>query len=449
MTDVPSNQHPCCAPSDAVSSTAEPRRPGRAGASAWSFADQAAVSLGNFATNILLARAMPPREFGVFGLIFGILLFVNNLHGSLITYPLSVHGATGDDDELRRLTWLALLLTFLLALPIALVFQTAAWALKMGRLAPWVLAALVFWQIQETLRRALMAHMHHRRAIWGDAVSYLGQAACIACLIHSGHLSLPAIFAAIALTSAAASLIQLAQLRIHTFSPRGIVVRARDSWNLGRWTALSNFVGVANIQAVPWALAAFHGAAEAGKLVALGNIVGVTHPAVFSVGNLIVPATARAKITAGVRSAWHIAAAYGAMGALLVVPYYLALGLRPEFALRHFYGAGSSYLALSTPLRLFATAYFLAYVCMVMTALLNGLSRSRSTLLVQLASVAATLLVTLPLAMLGGVKWSLAGACVSTLAGVITAGLLLRRSAGSCEGERFVTEGAAMLAAAA
>jgi O-antigen/teichoic acid export membrane protein len=269
VTDQRSNELPGGAGGVAASSAAKPRWQDRVGVGFWSLADQGAVSLGNFATTILLARAMSPRDFGVFALIFGMLIFLNNLHGALITYPLSVHGAAADDNELRRLTWLALALTLALGVPVGIGVGLIAWAFKLGRLTPWLVAAMLLWQVQETLRRALMAHLRYQDAIWGDGVSYLGQALVIVFLAHSGRLSPATIFATIAGTSAIGALLQWAQLRLFgAFSLSGLVLRARDCWELGRWTAAGNLAGIANIQAVPWALAAFHGAAEAGKLVA-------------------------------------------------------------------------------------------------------------------------------------------------------------------------------------
>ena len=399
---------------------------GRIESSAWSVADQGVVSLGNFGTGLMLGRNLAPAEFGVYGVVLGAMLFLNNIQGSLINYPLSVHGATGDPEGLRRLTGMSLLLTGVLVIPMAIGIAWAAWAVKLLMLAPWILAALILWQFQETLRRALMSQMRHRDAVWGDAISYLGQAFLIAALIQIGKLNLPNVFAAIALTSLLAAAVQWWQIKPRSASRFEITDRASACWNLGRWTALSNMAGVVNLQVVLWTLAAVHGAAEAAKLSALGLILGVMHPALFSVGNLIVPASAKAVRTGGAAGAKRVALSYGALGGLLVVPFYLLLILEPQLALRCFYGNASPYLALQLPLRLFAAAYVMSYIATIQSALLNGMARSRSALVIQLAMVAGTLAVTLPLAVLGGVSWSLAGACISTLAGVFAGSLLLR-----------------------
>lgn len=400
---------------------------GKLRTSAWSLADQAVVSLGNFCTNILLTRRLTPVQYGIYGLTLGMLLFLNNIHGSLVTYPLSVDGATSDEEGLRGLTRTSLALTLLLAFPLALVLGATAWVLHVPSVFPWLLAALLAWQIQETVRRALLSHLRYRTAIWGDGFSYLGQAVCIGLLVHGGVSSLSIVFAVMAITSLVAAALQIVQLRLTLRSGAPLGKRARHHWKLGRWIAMGNFIGIANIQAVPWTLAAFHGVAEAGKLLALGNLLGVTHPAIFSINSLIVPATARARKTGGWSAAFRAAVHFGLIGALLVIPYYALLLICPHLSLRCFYGAHSPYLGLTTGLRLFAVAYVLMYVSTVIGGLLNGLAKSRASFAIQLGMVSATLLVTLPLAMWGGVTWGLVGAVVSTTAGVIVGSLLLRR----------------------
>ena len=52
----------------------------------WSLADQGAVSLGNFLTNILLARALAPAEYGIFALVFGLLLALSSIHAAVVIY---------------------------------------------------------------------------------------------------------------------------------------------------------------------------------------------------------------------------------------------------------------------------------------------------------------------------------------------------------------------------
>src|SRR5829696_6106635 len=65
------------APSDSSNELANPVSSSRR--SVWALADQGIVSLGNCATNILLARSLAVAEFGIFALMLEAMLFLNSL----------------------------------------------------------------------------------------------------------------------------------------------------------------------------------------------------------------------------------------------------------------------------------------------------------------------------------------------------------------------------------
>src|SRR5436190_20241866 len=92
----------------------------------WAIADQAVVSLGNFLTTIILARALTPEAYGLWSVIFGLILFLNVLPASLIIYPLSVRLAARDDVGSGSLVKVSLALTALLAVPQILILFTAS-----------------------------------------------------------------------------------------------------------------------------------------------------------------------------------------------------------------------------------------------------------------------------------------------------------------------------------
>src|SRR5262249_3341589 len=131
----------------AASALASGLSSGGAWNTAWTLADQCVVSLGNFCTNMLLLRSLAVDDYRAFGLIYGVMLFLNTLHASLITYPLTVVGATRSDRDLRRLVGASVWLTTLLA--VALSSGAAGAAIAVGRadLIGWVIAALLMWQL--------------------------------------------------------------------------------------------------------------------------------------------------------------------------------------------------------------------------------------------------------------------------------------------------------------
>src|SRR5262245_14286948 len=87
----------------------------------WAIADQGVVSLGNFLTTIILARSLTPSDYGLWSVLFGLILMLNGLPASLITYPLSVRLAARDQSSGGQLVMASLILTAMLAVPQILV----------------------------------------------------------------------------------------------------------------------------------------------------------------------------------------------------------------------------------------------------------------------------------------------------------------------------------------
>jgi hypothetical protein len=248
----------------------------------WALADQGVCSLGNFTTNFLLVRAWnhDRHVYGIYALIFyNVLVFLNTLHGSLITYPLTLEGASAGPARLRRLVLRGLGFTLLLAPVLALAVAAACWRLEQPTLLPWAVLAMALWQVQETLRRTLIAQLRHRSAIPGDAVSFLGQALFVYLLVRAGGPVTPdLVLAGVAGTSGLAALIQLAQVWHQTRDRAGgatasggpatadglpapgtsptIAADALRWWRTGRWLLLTCVVNVGTIYLTPWVLEA-------------------------------------------------------------------------------------------------------------------------------------------------------------------------------------------------
>ena len=376
---------------------------------AWALVDQGVASLGNCLSGIVLVAALPLAEFGAFTLLFGVLLFLNSLHQSLVTYPLSVRGASDDVNALRRLAGGSVHFTALLALPLTLGVAATAVLLNRASLVPWLLGAMLLWQVQETLRRALMAQLRHRDAVLGDAVRYLGQVLVLWLLTwRQSPLTLELAFGAIAVMSLLAAIVQAIQLRPSLSIRYCNTPLLRDAWLLGRWVLLTNAVTIVTVQAMPWMLGAFHGNAEVARFGAMALVMGITNPVVLGIGALVIPFVARAASRDGARAAKGVAAHCGLLGGGLLLPFYAAVWIAPDLVIGLFTRGNPDYAGLSTQLRLFALAYALAFPAQVIGALLNGLGLSRLSFAAQSVYSAATLLVSLPLAAaygLAGAVW--------------------------------------------
>lgn len=395
-------------------------------ASLWALADQGVVSLGTFLTTLLVARTLPPAEYGVYILIFGTMLFLNGVQTSLIGFPLSISAAAADQEGLEEFTTAALTLTTGLAFLLGIAVVVATLAVRRLEIAPWALVALLLWQWQDCLRRALMARMRHRDAIWGDALSFLGQAGVLWGVSRVSTLSPEVAFGVVAVTSAVSGLLQAAQVRLRPPTLEGLRRCALEYWRLGRWLTLTNLTNILTIQAFPWTLAYFHGLEATAQFQAATNVLGVTHPVIFSMSNLIVPSAARARATGDASAAWRAGLTYALQAALLLVPYFIALLLAPEQILSIFYGSESPYVMLEPMLRLFVLVYCLRFAAFVTSGVLRGLQAGQSVFLGQLAGAVAALVVGLPLATLSPVA-AAGGVAISALGEAVATAYLLRR----------------------
>ena len=101
--------------------------------------DQAIVSAGNFLTTLFLARRLPESTFGTFAILFLLLRVLNNLHDSLVNYPLSVRGAKTDAVSFRRLLGAGFVTTLLLAVVWSGAITVGAVSTSTISLLPWMM----------------------------------------------------------------------------------------------------------------------------------------------------------------------------------------------------------------------------------------------------------------------------------------------------------------------
>ncbi len=390
----------------------------------WALVDQGVTSLGNFLTIIILAHALPAREYGAYAVVFGVLVFCNNLQNALIIYPLSIKVARGE-DTLSALLGTSLFLCTILAFPLGASVAVTMIIVGKAKAIAAGLAAMLLWQFQETTRRALLAQLRHSHAVWGDAIGYLGQAgilfvyARIISSAHSSlnqHISLEAVFTIMALTSALGAGLQAWQAGVHSPGSAGLLKHARYCWDQGRWLLFTNVLYLFTINAFPWTLGAAFGLKEVAKYDATGNLLRITNPISTGIAGLIVPAAAKANRVDGITAAFRSAASFGMQGGVLLLPYFIVLLIVPSKCLAFFYGNSSIYAQEGTLIRLYVVAYALTYLVNVLVALLNAMELNRSVFWSQMINVGLAICVGLPLAISGASFGAVAGTVCIVLA---------------------------------
>jgi O-antigen/teichoic acid export membrane protein len=386
----------------------------------WALADQAIASASNYVTTILLIRYLPKEEVGRFTIPWELLLLLNSLHAALIVYPLSVRGAKLAADRLRQISTVALILTLLLTVP----FGSTLFA--MGATQYWLVGlcaagALVAFQIHETLRKSLMAHFRYTDLIWGDAVAYLGTAGSVLVMNHFNALSVPSVFAAMAVFFLLASIVQVG--RVKPLPTNKIEIRevGQEFWVLGRWMLASNLTMVFTSFGVQWCLAKFQGYADVGNFQALASLLKLTNPMVQAMSGLIVPAVAAAGRP-------RAALKYILLGGSILAPYFLLLLIVPGFVLSVLYGdRAAEYAPYVLELRLSVATATAGYATAMLLAVLAGMGQARAYFYAQVINTITSILFIIPAAAIYG--WTatlIAGLCAMILTG-LTAFLLLLR----------------------
>ena len=144
-----------------------------------------------------------------------------------------------------------------------------------------------------------MSDMRFRDTIWGDAISYLGQAAIVGLLAYNGRLTLGGAIVAIALTSGRGAAAGVSTPPAEPALRRTSKYRQRilDPRAMGLLTSLLTIVSGS---AYLWVLRFGHGLESVAVFMAILAMMKLTHPLMSSTTSLIVPAAARAARAAGI-----------------------------------------------------------------------------------------------------------------------------------------------------
>lgn len=378
----------------------------------WAMGDQGMLSLGNFAVNIILARNVSTTDYGIFTLTISLFFLLSGLHGSVVNYPLILKIAREGAEGTPRLTGMAITLSLFVMVPLIIALGAFTMIVDRQALFLWAAMAFVTWRFQEIIRRSLMAQLKYREAALGDAISYLGQGAVMLGILYFDQLSLPAVFLAMASTSALAFAVQLVQVGVR-FSPLSTMGPfVKDCWELGRWVIMRRVVGVVQGQGVSWVLASIYGVEATASYRAAVNILAVTHPIMQGIANLVEPSVAHAH-KAGMKRVARVSWRLGVQGAVMVYPYFFVLTFLPDLALRLYYGAGSPYTELGNIVAIMAAGYAIGYVGRIVGGTLTGLAKPAAAFHAQLFGTTSALAISLPLAALGGINYAAIGATIS------------------------------------
>jgi O-antigen/teichoic acid export membrane protein len=160
-------------------------------------ADQVLVSGSNFAVGIILARAFGVQTFGLYVIATTYLMYANTFQSSLVVSPMMT-AIPHELDETKRQNLVsgflcyALMLSFLSVIGIALVayiLGAVVPTLHLGANTVPLMLAIIGFQLQDWLRRALYALQKTERVVLLDIMAYGGQILSLAVLYYEKLLT--------------------------------------------------------------------------------------------------------------------------------------------------------------------------------------------------------------------------------------------------------------------
>ncbi len=394
---------------------------------AWALADQAVASIGNFATTLLVARNLPVERYGAFGMLMEVFLFLNGVQAALVIYPLSVRGAVLDEKELRRFSTGALTLAAFLAFPLAMGMAGTALFVGGPMLALIVAFALMVGQLQETMRRTLMAHLRFADAVPGDAISYLLQALILLVLARFGLLTLKTAFIAMGATSLLAAGVQAIQIGFRAFPWHELRPLAIDCWRRGRWILFAGLATLASALSYNWTLVLSHGLGEVGRFQVMANLMKFANPVTAALSGAMLPAVARANASGEPGQMKRAIIKFAGLAAALLLPYFLLIEIFPSQCIHFLYGARPEYLELSGLVRIFMIACMFNSTVSFMFAYLNGVGESRVNFFASATNGIISLVVAMPLIVFFGLKGVIIGGFMGNAGLAVTAACFMVR----------------------
>jgi O-antigen/teichoic acid export membrane protein len=337
------------------------------GREAWALTDQAIVSATNFLTNVMLARFMGLREFGIFVLAWMSVLFVNSLQNALIVSPMMSIGPKQEEKDRPSyfgavvfqeivLVTFCFVLVFVALKTSSSIFRHA----DLQHLALPLAVSAIAYQMQDFLRRYFFATLQSRRALADDALSYPTQLPILFLLHRAGHLNSATalwVMAGTSILGLVAGWFWMERLEFHWDWIKEI---SRRHWRVSRWLTASAILQWTSGNLFVLAAPVYYGAAAAGVLKASQNLMGVTHVWFQGLDNVVPVETARRLRVGGVHAMLAYTRSILVKWGGLTLLFAAIMAVAPGFWLRLLYGP--EMVQYGYVLRLYALLYVMVFL---------------------------------------------------------------------------------------
>jgi O-antigen/teichoic acid export membrane protein len=340
----------------------------------WGLADQTLISIANFGTIIILARALSSSEFGAFVLAYTALLFLNGIQTALVTQPHNVLGQNRQEgDYIRYTSSTALGQVVFSAILSVVALVSALAAAKFASHAAAILLALapviIAWQLQEFVRRVLYTEGRLVTAFAVDLVSYGGQVGALLGLVSFTEIDAASALYAAGAASAVGAAFGAWKIR-HSLRRCADWAALKENWIFGKWLAAALAASWLAGQLYIYLTAAMRGATSAGVLRAAQICLGPLNTFLLFLFTILPIRYARTRLRAGDAGLHHALLLTYAATAPLVLIYCLAVAIFASPILRLLYG--TSYSGYGSVVVLFSVYYFVLHPVYLLTSALSA-----------------------------------------------------------------------------
>ena len=380
----------------------------------WALTDQSIVSGTNFLTNVMLARFIGIREFGIFALAWMAVQFANSLQTALIVSPMTSIGPKQEEKD--RPSYFGVVVLHELIL-VSLCFVLVFGAVKAGSNFFWhsdlqalalPLAVSAFaYQMQDFLRRYFFATRQSRRALADDALSYLTQLPLILLLHATGRLNSVTALWVMAATSLMGLVPGWLWMEPLEFNRERIRTVSLRHWKISRWLGASSLMQWTSGNLFLLAAPVYYGAAAAGVLRASQNLMGATHLWFQGLDNVVPAETARRLREGGLPSMLAYTRSVLVKWGGLTLLFAIVMAIAPGFWLKLLYG--SQMVQYGYVLRLYALLYVIIFLGVPLRAALQAIEYTVPIFWSYLAMTALAFVFAVPMAKWLGLSGSLVG----------------------------------------
>jgi O-antigen/teichoic acid export membrane protein len=276
----------------------------------FSLADQAVASLTNFVSGVILARATTKQEFGLYMLVFSLIVMVTDMQTSLIATPYMVYRPRldGRASVLYSGSTLIHQVAFsgvaVLAIAIGTFLTRFGWGPPgIGSVLGVLLAVISLITFREFARRMCFAQLRIRTALVFDTGIGAAQVGGLLLMSRLGLLTASRAYWLIGMVCGIGGTCWLWANRA-SYCPRwkDAIADLKMNWAFGKWVFASGLLWAACTNLYPWLLAASHGAASAGVFAACAGVVSAGNPALLGIQNFVGPKIAHEYAAGGLHA---------------------------------------------------------------------------------------------------------------------------------------------------